>query len=94
MYREFVWLKYLSACPADCFIGLPRLIRWSAPLTPREPCLAIVGACSFKTEGNLIWPMRDNDFIKKSGYLPDAGALTQELMTKAALVNWYINYLK
>ena len=38
--------------------------------------------------------MRDNDFIKKSGYLPDAGALTQELMTKAALVNWYINYLK
>ena len=28
--------------------------------------------------------MRDNDFIKKSGYLPDAGALTQELMTKVA----------
>ena len=38
--------------------------------------------------------MRDNDFITKSGYLPDAGALTQELMTKAASVNWYINYLK
>ena len=28
--------------------------------------------------------MHDNDFIKKSGYLPDAGALTQELMTKVA----------
>ena len=38
--------------------------------------------------------MHYNEFIKKSGYLSDTGALTQELMTKAPFVNWYIGYLK